>query len=81
VFHHPTLEEEIEIMTERENDETDAGVSAFEGPAAPPAKGGGQSVEDVDVEFVEDNDSSTSAGLDDGDEGASPPPPRGGGGN
>ena len=67
-------------MTERENEESDVNDSAFEGPAAPPAKGGGQSVEDVDVEFDADETSSGTEALE-GDEGASPPPPRGGGGN
>ena len=67
-------------MTERENEESDVNGSAFEGPAAPPAKGGGQTVDNVDVEFEADDTSSDSETLE-GDEGASPPPPRGGGGN
>ena len=66
-------------MTERENEATDGSDSTFEGPAAPPAKGGGQEVEDLDVEFEADESSSGSDSLEEGDEGASPPPSGGGG--
>jgi hypothetical protein len=65
-------------MTEREHEATDADDTAFEGPAAPPAKGGGQDIEDLDVEFEADDSSLGAGGLED-DEGASPPPSGGGG--
>ena len=67
-------------MTERNEQEAADSADAFEGPAAPPAKGGGQNVEGLEPDLEVDDASLSSGGLDAGDEGASPPPPRGGGG-
>ena len=67
-------------MSERDNESTDAGEGLLEGPGAPPAKGGGQDVGDLETEFEADNSSSGSlGGFEEGDEGASPPPSGGGG--